>query len=123
MATTVQATDDPQRVLDEAGEYLASDPVRNNAILTLLNLTVANGFSSNGAGIYNAGGTVVLSNCFLSANLALGNVAKDGKDGSSASDGTSGGAGFTGMGGGIYNQGGVVTLQRTTVFGQAINAR
>jgi len=93
--------------------------VTNNAILTLLNLTVANGFSSNGAGIFNAGGMVVLSNCFLSANLALGNVAKDGRNGSSASDGTAGGAGFTGMGGGIYNQGGVVALQRTTVFGNA----
>jgi Predicted acetyltransferase len=41
MATTVQATDDPQQVLDEAGEFLASDPVRHNVILTLLHARIA----------------------------------------------------------------------------------
>lgn len=93
--------------------------VTNHAILTLLNLTVANGQSSNGAGIFNAGGTVIMSNCFLSANLAIGNPAKDGKNGSSGSDGGAASAGFAGSGGGIYNQSGVIMLNRTAVFGNA----
>ena len=41
MTATVQATDDPQRVLDEAGAFLASDPVRHNVILSLLHARIA----------------------------------------------------------------------------------
>ena len=36
MATTARGTDDVQQVLDEAGAFLASDPVLHNVILTLL---------------------------------------------------------------------------------------
>jgi predicted GNAT family acetyltransferase len=34
--TAVEATDDPAEVLDRAGTFLATDPVRHNVILTLL---------------------------------------------------------------------------------------
>jgi uncharacterized protein len=41
MSTVVEATDDPAQVLDAAGAFLASDPVRHNLILTLLHNRVA----------------------------------------------------------------------------------
>ncbi len=39
---TVRATDDPGRILAEAGAFLHSDPVRHNLILSLLHARVAN---------------------------------------------------------------------------------
>lgn len=36
MGVEVRATEDPALVLDEAGDFLASDPVRHNVILTIL---------------------------------------------------------------------------------------
>jgi uncharacterized protein len=42
MAIDVEMTDDPSRVLQDAGEFLESDPVRNNLVLTLLQGRVAN---------------------------------------------------------------------------------
>ncbi len=41
MPPVVDATDDPAQVLDAAGAFLASDPVRHNLILTLLHHRVA----------------------------------------------------------------------------------
>ena len=41
MHLTVDATDSPQRVFDEAGGFLNGDPARNNLILTLLNTRIA----------------------------------------------------------------------------------
>lgn len=41
MRATVRATNDPARVLREAGAFLTSDPVRHNVILTLLRARVA----------------------------------------------------------------------------------
>jgi predicted GNAT family acetyltransferase len=40
MATVVTLMDDPQRVLELAGSFLARDPVRHNVILTLLDARV-----------------------------------------------------------------------------------
>ena len=90
--------------------------VTNNATLTLLNLRIINGQSTNGAGIFNAGGTVILSNSFLSANFALGTAARDGSNGGSGDDGGNGGVGTPGIGGGIYNLG-TVKITQCTVFG------
>lgn len=42
MAIEVEETQDPARVLERAGAFLASDPVRHNVILTLLHGRVAN---------------------------------------------------------------------------------
>jgi uncharacterized protein len=41
MAITVRVTDDPARVLAEAGAFLEGDPVRHNVILTLLHTRVS----------------------------------------------------------------------------------
>ncbi|MBK5289831.1 MAG: GNAT family N-acetyltransferase [Acidimicrobiia bacterium] len=41
MQVTVERTDDPSRVLEAAGPFLASDPVAHNLILTLLHARVA----------------------------------------------------------------------------------
>jgi uncharacterized protein len=41
MATNVEATEAPERVLEVAGSFLATDPVRHNVILTLLHTRVA----------------------------------------------------------------------------------
>jgi hypothetical protein len=67
--------------------------------LTLINLTIANGrVSSAGAGIYNNGGTVMVVNCTLRNNVAIGS--------------SGGGAG---AGGGIFNtNGGSVIIMGST---------
>jgi hypothetical protein len=63
------------------------------ASLTLDNVTLQNGhFSGDGGGIYNAGGTVTISNSILAHNTAKG-----------------------GNGGGIYNAGGWVTVDNSVV--------
>src|SRR6266576_2528125 len=47
--------------------------VNTGVNLTLINLTVANGYSTNGGGgIYNDGGKLSLINCTLSGNRAVG---------------------------------------------------
>src|SRR6266481_3853192 len=64
--------------------------------LTLLNLTIANGRTNQGAGLYNDGGIVLLSNCTFAANQAQGT------NGASGSFTT---AGEPAYGGGIFNAG------------------
>ena len=44
--------------------------VCTNTTLTLSNLTIANGYSTNGGGIYNDGGTLALTGCTLRSNRA-----------------------------------------------------
>ncbi len=93
--------------------------VTSNATLTLLNLFIADGKSTNGAGLYIASGTVNISNCVLTAHLAIGNAARNGKDPKrNGAAGDSGTGGAVGMGGAIYNFG-KVSLERTTLFGNA----
>jgi hypothetical protein len=89
---------------------------------TLLNLTIANGSSDSGAGIYNGGGYLSVQNCLFARNTAntngrggavfnsgtatitsstfVGNSAA----GAAGSDGT-GGPGGAGCGGAVYNLG------------------
>ena len=71
--------------------------VNTNVTLTLLNLTIANGYSTNGGAIYNDGGNVTVQNCIFSNNQAVGIF------NSSASPGL-------GQGGAIFNLGNL-TLQ------------
>ena len=66
--------------------------VNTGMSLTLRNLTVTNGFSIQGGGLYNNGGNVVVSNCTLSGNRA----------GSDNDDSSCGGA--------IYQAAGTLTL-------------
>jgi hypothetical protein len=71
--------------------------VNTNVTLTVINLTIANGGSSNGAGIWNDHGTVNATNCLFIGNVAYGTA------GIPPSQGT--GNGGAGYGGAIYNAG------------------
>lgn len=125
LTNTVRITQDT--IIDGTGQNIVisgSNAVRvffvtNSATLTLLNIGIADGKSTNGAGIFNAGGTVNLSNCVVTANLALGTASRDGKE-TTRGGGTGGSAssGSIGMGGGIFNLG-VVNAERTSFFGNA----
>ena len=94
--------------------------VTNNVTLTLRNITISSGRSTNGAGIYNAG-NVNMSNCVLAANIAIGAVAKNGLHGKDFDppvdyNGKDGGNGTLGMGGGIYNLG-TVSITNSIISG------
>ena len=52
--------------------------VSSNTVLTLSNLTIANGYSANGGAICNDGGQVVAQNCIFSGNQAVGAFATSG---------------------------------------------
>ncbi len=69
--------------------------VNSNVTFSALNLTIANGVSTNGGAIYNAGGTVNLTNCTFVGNCARG---------TSSDWGATGG---NGDGGAIYSSGSV----------------
>jgi hypothetical protein len=85
--------------------------------LTLRNITIANGHSTNGAGIYNDGGIVTLIDCALATNRAVGLPGPNGADAPQDGSRLRGGdasPGTDGKGGGIFNAG---TLRITnTVF-------
>ena len=69
--------------------------VNTNVHLTLSNLTIADGRSDMGAGIYNAGGHLLLQNCTLAGNSATGQAGAN----------YSGNPGTNGCGGAMYNLG------------------
>ena len=81
-------------VLDGGGHHVTisgADTVRvfsvsTNVTLTAINLTIDNGRSTNGAGIFNAGGTLILQGVTFQTNVATGDPG----------------------GGAIFNQGGTV---------------
>ena len=69
--------------------------VNSNVHFTVINLTIAKGWSDNGAGIFNAGGYLTVRNCLFLSNSVSG------------SDGTSnsGNPGTNACGGAIFNAG------------------
>ena len=69
--------------------------VNSTVTFTVINLTIANGYSDNGAGIFNAGGRLVLSHCLFVSNTANG----------FAGAYNSGNPGTNGSGGAIFNTG------------------
>ena len=77
---------------DQAGRVFN---IQSSAVVTLTDLTVTNGWASNGAGIRNNQGTVSLVNTHIVANTAA----------------ATGGA----VGGGIYNLLGTMTVISTTM--------
>jgi len=80
LASTITNTVDT--LLDGAGHQVTisgSNAVRvfyvtTNVVFALANLTVANGWATNGAGILNAGGMVNITNCVFSGNRAEGSA-------------------------------------------------
>ena len=77
--------------------------VATNCQLTLNNLQLINGFSTNGGAIYN-NGTLIISNCILAGNAATNVTGITGATNSSG-DGGNGGDGGTAVGGAIYSRG------------------
>jgi hypothetical protein len=63
------------QVTISGGNLVQVFQVHTNVSLTLINLTIANGSATNGAGLLNAGGTVNITNCVFSRNSALGTAA------------------------------------------------
>jgi hypothetical protein len=100
-ATITNAAD---TVLDGSGHHVSISGgtgmgvrifyVANNATLTLDNLEIANGRATNGAGIFNDGGTLNLSRVVIQGNHAEGSSMVEG--------------------GGIFNRGGVVNATTCT---------
>ena len=80
--------------------------VHPNATLTLNNLELTGGASTNGGAIYNAG-TLIISNCLLTGNYASNASGPNGGNGPSGinSNGTNGGSGGMAAGGAIYSTG------------------
>jgi hypothetical protein len=83
--------------------------VNSNVALTLTNLTLASGVSTNGGAIYNNGGILGITNCVFALNTAMGSNGLAGANGHdddvNGSNAGSGRAGTTGLGGAIYNLG------------------
>lgn len=74
--------------------------------LTLINLTLSNGRSTNGGAVYNQGNLIAI-NCAFSSNRAAGRAGVAGVNGqdedNSGGSGSAGGNGNPGLGGAIYN--------------------
>ena len=83
--------------------------VHPNATLTLNNLELTGGRSSNGGAIYNAG-TLIISNCLLTGNRATNSSGANGGSGplNLDSNGGNGGSGGMAAGGAIYSAGPVI---------------
>jgi hypothetical protein len=79
--------------------------VHSNAVLTLNNIELTNGGSTQGGAIYNAG-TLVISNCVLTGNNATNSNGFTGSNGPPAGgNGTNGTPGGSAEGGAIYSIG------------------
>ena len=84
--------------------------VSTNVNFTMHSLAVANGLSTNGGGVYNAGGTLNATNCTFSDNSASG----------SGSGGPGTLPGGSGCGGAIYNLGTFNASQCAFLRNQAV---
>jgi hypothetical protein len=80
--------------------------VHPNASLTLNNLELIGGWSTNGGAIYNEG-TLIISNCLITGNTASNVSGANGGSGFPGldSNGTNGGSGDLAAGGAIYSTG------------------
>ncbi len=97
--------------------------------LTLLNLTIANGRSTEGGAIYNQGGSVVIGHCTLSNNYAIalaGNAGSAGTNGvvsyyggDPGEQGGSGSKGLDARGGAIYNNIGSIVISNSVLVANA----
>jgi len=82
--------------------------IKSNGSLTLLNLTLSGGLSSNGGAIFNdTGGTLIISNCVLTGNTATNYAGADGVNATSQGsiNGGNGGDGLNAAGGAIVSHG------------------
>ncbi len=84
--------------------------VNTNVTFTVINLTIANGYSDNGAGIFNAGGRLVLRHCLFLSNTASG----------FAGTYNSGNPGTNSSGGAVFNAGAAAISDCTFLTNAAI---
>ncbi len=99
--TTLDATG--HQITLSGGDVVRVLCVSTNTSLTLFNLTIANGQSDVGAGVYNAGGKLILQNCTLAGNSAIGQAGPN----------YSGNPGTNSCGGAVYNLGALNAINCT----------
>ena len=103
-------------VLDASGHQITisgSNSVRvfyvnTNVIFTVINLTIANGRSDSGAGIFNDGGTVTATNSHFVGNRAQGAPGADDSPGQN------------GYGGAVYNSGVLNAINCTFIWNSVV---
>jgi hypothetical protein len=78
IATDTKLDGSGHQITLSGGNAVRVFSVNTNVTLTLLNLTVAAGKSTNGAGIFNAGGTIILSGSVFQTNAAWWSGPADG---------------------------------------------
>ncbi len=115
--TMVIATD---TVVDGAGQTVAISG--NNAFrvfevspgvnFTLLNISVIQGRTNEGAAVFNDGGNVVASNCVFAGNMAIGAPGTNGINVASS--------GMPGSGGAIYSAGSLIVIDSAFSTNRAI---
>ena len=108
--TILDASATARSVTFNGGSKVRLFNVNPGVTLTLLEVNLSNGQSTNGGGIYNQG-TVIATNCVFKDNRAAGIAGATGTAGSDdpslGDDGKPGGSGGTARGGAIYNLGAV----------------
>ncbi len=91
--------------------------VSSGVRFTLSNLTITGGLAANGGAIHiSQNATVLLTNCTVAGNAAVGDNGLAGATGGNSSygnggDGQNGASGTPGLGGAIYNLGGLTLLK------------
>ena len=90
--------------------------VNSGVSLTLCNLTIANGWTNQGAGLYSAGGIVTISNCMFRSNVAQG------VNGTNAPPDMSGpgGSGTPALGGAVYTEGVLTIMNSSFISNSAV---
>jgi hypothetical protein len=112
-------TIDKDTVLDASGHQITISGnsavrvfyVNTNVIFTVINLTIANGRSDSGAGIFNDGGTVTATNSQFVGNRAQGAPGADGSPGQN---------GQNGYGGALYNSGVFKAINCTFIWNTVV---
>ena len=80
--------------------------VKPGVKFTLINVTVADGSSDKGAGLFNDGGLVTIRNCTFTGNSAIGADGANGPDVPfDSTQDLTGASGLDGLGGAIYSSG------------------
>ncbi|MEP6662175.1 MAG: choice-of-anchor Q domain-containing protein, partial [Verrucomicrobiota bacterium] len=79
--------------------------VASNITANFRGVAISNGLHTNGAGLYNSNGIVLLTNCTFVNNNAFGTNGAAGANATSGNDGGNGKIGTNAVGGAIYNLG------------------
>jgi len=119
----VVGADATTTIIDGGGVGRVVRISRSRAHVTLSELTIRNGFASNGGGIYN-NGILTVNNAAVSENGAQnyccgsgGGIYNNGK--MTVNNSTLSGNGANAGGGGIFNNGGTLRINNSTLSGNA----